>query len=192
MAESKKKKKPGYVAKADEVTKKVDKAVGDTLKNLAKPSKNSKAAYLTKNKPKAAAKATPKAPGAASAAPVDKIKVGKPKGSHGLARPEAPGSYPKAPQKYGSSSPKNTDKGTGFGGSSVSPSKVSNSPKTRGPTKDYGDLNPPQNPGSKGKSKQPVKAGQDPNAEWRRAQLTGQGDRWDATRGKMKRAGSNR
>ena len=38
MAE--KKKKPKYVEKADEVTAKVDKAVGDTLKNLTKPSKS--------------------------------------------------------------------------------------------------------------------------------------------------------
>lgn len=190
MAE--KKKKPKYVEKADEVTAKVDKAVGDTLKNLAKPSKNSKAAHLAKSKPKAAAKATPKAPGAASAAPVDKIKVGKPKGSHGLARPEAPGSYPKA-KRYGSNSPKNTDKGTGFGGEPKATAPKAGSIGRKSPKNDdYGTRKPPSNPGSAGKTKQPVKAGQDPNAEWRRAQLTGQGDRWDATRGKKKREGSNR
>ena len=190
MAE--KKKKPKYVEKADEVTKKVGKAVSDAVSSVVKKRDYSRPNPASKQKVGPAPKRDYSRPNpAAKKAPVDTAKKGKPANAHGLARPEAPGSYPKA-KRYGSNSPKNTDKGTGFGGSTASPSKISNSPKTRGPTKDYGDLNPPQNPGSKGKSKQPVKAGQDPTAEWRRAQLTGQGDRWDATRGKKKREGSNR
>lgn len=210
MAE--KKKKPKYVEKADEVTKKVDKAVSDAVSSVVKKRDYSRPNPASKQKVGPAPKRDYSRPNPASKqkvgpapkrdysrpnpatkkAPVDPVKKDKPKGSHGLARPEAPGSYPKA-KRYGSNSPKNTDKGTGFGGEPKATAPKAGSIGRKSPKNDdYGTRKPPSNPGSAGKTKQPVKAGQDPNAEWRRAQLTGQGDRWDATRGKKKREGSNR